>query len=328
MDDSTPQDTSASLPQPAPGETAPGAVVTPLGQTVYLAADGFLDDLVAELGEVASVDGRLVFVDGPARPAAWAQNIWYDPVRIEFASIKSGAKALRGIQRNWALWSQRNHRRAALIQENLPHVSAKPVVFPSPLPTAPLGSWTLTDESTIIAAAHCSSPFRNGEVTFVENRTAPPNRAYLKLWEALTLFGEQPGPGDRCLDLGACPGGWTWVLHELGTSVVSVDKAPLDPAIAALPRVEIRQESAFGLKPATVGPVDWLCCDVICYPTRLLRLVKEWMDSGLAKRFVCTLKFQAETDHETARAFAAIPGGRVLHLHHNKHELTWMWPAK
>ena len=25
--------------------------------------------------------------------------------------------------------------------------------------------------------------------------------------------------------------------------------------------------------------------------------------------------------------FAAIPGGRVLHLHHNKHELTWMWPA-
>ena len=73
--------------------------------------------------------------------------------------------------------------------------------------------------------------------------------------------------------------------------------------------------------------MDWLCCDVICYPTRLLRLVKEWMDSGLAKRFVCTLKFQAETDHETARAFAEIPGGRVLHLHHNKHELTWIWPA-
>ena len=211
MDDSTPENTTSSRPQ-----AAPGAETVPLGQTVYLAADGFLDDLVAELGDVASVDGRLVFADGPARPAAWAQNIWHDPVRIEFASIKGGAKALRGIQRNWALWSQRHHRRAALIQENLPHVSAKPVVFPSPLPTAPLGSWTLLDESTIIAAARCSSPFRNGEVTFVENRTAPPNRAYLKLWEALTLFGEQPGPGDRCLDLGACPGGWTWVLHELG----------------------------------------------------------------------------------------------------------------
>ena len=33
---------------------------------------------------------------------------------------------------------------------------------------------------------------------------------------------------------------------------------------------------------------------------------------------------RAETDHETARAFAAIPGSRVLHLFHNKHELTWI----
>jgi 23S rRNA (cytidine2498-2'-O)-methyltransferase len=24
------------------------------------------------------------------------------------------------------------------------------------------------------------------------------------------------------------------------------------------------------------------------------------------------------------RAFAAIPGSRLLHLHHNKHELTWV----
>lgn len=314
-----------SPPSDLPVPLSSGPV--PLGETIYLAADGFVDDLVAELGEVSQVDGRLVFAPGPARPAAWAQNIWHDPVRIAVPSIKGGAKALRGIQRNWALWSQRHHRRAALIQENLPHVSAKPVVFPSSLPTAPLGSWTLLDESTIVAAARCSSPYRHGEVEFVENRTAPPNRAYLKLWEALTLFGEQPGPGDTCLDLGACPGGWTWVLHELGASVISVDKAPLDPAIAALPRVTIRQESAFGLKPQQIGPVDWLCCDVICYPTRLLRLVRDWMDSGLAKRFVCTLKFQAATDHETAQAFAAIPGGRLLHLHHNKHELTWMWPA-
>ncbi|HYD71010.1 SAM-dependent methyltransferase [Azospirillum sp.] len=299
----------------------------PLGQTIYLAPEGFVDDLVAELGEVSDVQDRLVFAPGPARPAAWAQNVWFDPVKIEVESIKDAAKKLRGIQRNWALWSIRHHRRASLIQENLPHVSAKPVPFPSPLPGAPLGSWTLWDERTVIAAARCSSPFRHGEVAFVENKTAPPNRAYLKLWEALTLSGAHPGPGDRCIDLGSSPGGWTWVLHELGATVVSVDKAPLDPAITALPRVEFRQESAFGLKPEDVGPVDWLCCDVICYPQRLLRLVEAWRASGLAKRFICTLKFQAETDHETARAFAAIPGGRLVHLYHNKHELTWIWPA-
>jgi 23S rRNA (cytidine2498-2'-O)-methyltransferase len=39
--------------------------------------------------------------------------------------------------------------------------------------------------------------------------------------------------------------------------------------------------------------------------------------------FLCTLKFQGETDHATARAFAAIPGSQLLHLSCNKHELTW-----
>jgi 23S rRNA (cytidine2498-2'-O)-methyltransferase len=47
------------------------------------------------------------------------------------------------------------------------------------------------------------------------------------------------------------------------------------------------------------------------------------MASGRVRNFVCTIKFQGETDHETARRFAQIPGSRVMHLHHNKHELTW-----
>jgi 23S rRNA (cytidine2498-2'-O)-methyltransferase len=33
---------------------------------------------------------------------------------------------------------------------------------------------------------------------------------------------------------------------------------------------------------------------------------------------------QGEWDSETTRLFAAIPGGSVVHLYHNKHELTWM----
>ena len=28
---------------------------------------------------------------------------------------------------------------------------------------------------------------------------------------------------------------------------------------------------------------------------------------------------------DTARALAAIDGARLVHLHHNKHELTWLW---
>jgi 23S rRNA (cytidine2498-2'-O)-methyltransferase len=273
---------------------------------------------------VASVHGRLVLAPGPPRPAAWAQNVWFDPLRIRFGSIKEAASILRGMQRNWALCPIAAHRRAELIRDQLPHVSAKPLVFPSPPPAAPLGSWALLDRDMMIAAARCSSPFPNGEARFVENKAGPPNRAYLKLWEALTLAGAYPGPGDLCLDLGASPGGWTWVLHELGARVISVDKAPLAPEIAALPRLSYRNQSAFALIPAEIGAVDWLCADIISYPDRLLRLVETWLASGLAKRFVCTVKFQGQTDHEAAAAFQAIPGSRLVHLFHNKHELTWI----
>lgn len=292
--------------------------------TAYLAAPGFEADLRAELGAVAAEHGRLLLAEGPPRPAAWAQNIWRNPVRLEVASIGEAAKALRAIQRNWWPYEFHLHRRTSLLVDKLPKVSAKPLAFGQPAPTAPLGSFSWLDEHTLLAAADCSSPFPNGEASFVEDRQAPPNRAYLKLWEALTLSGTMPGPGSACLDLGASPGGWTWVLASTGATVISIDKAPLAPAIAALPNVDYRQGSAFGLDPAEIGPVDWLCSDVICYPERLLRLVERWLASGLARNFICTLKFQGDTDFETARRFAAIPGSRLLHLAHNKHELTWM----
>jgi 23S rRNA (cytidine2498-2'-O)-methyltransferase len=300
--------------------------------TAYLAAEGFESQLREELARagvaVRAEHGRLLLSDAPVYDASWAANIWRDCLELPVASIGTAAKALRDIQRNWAMYAPVHHRRAALIQERLPHVSAKPVVFPTAAPAAPLGSWTLLAPDRMLAAASCSSPFPNGEVELVEDKIGPPSRAYLKLWEALVRLRRWPQPGERCLDLGACPGGWTWVLARLGASVVAVDKAPLDPKVAAMPGVEWRGESAFGLDPASVGPVDWLFSDVICYPARLLRLVERWRASGLVQNFVCTIKFQGETDHETARAFAAIPGATVLHLHNNKHELTFLLPFR
>jgi 23S rRNA (cytidine2498-2'-O)-methyltransferase len=298
----------------------------------YLAAEGFESQLRAELARagvaVRAEHGRLILSDAPAHAAAWAANVWHDCIELPVASIGTAAKALRDIQRNWAMYAPVHHRRAALIQERLPHVSAKPVVFPAAAPTAPLGSWTLLAPDRMLAAASCTAPFPNGELELVEDKVGPPSRAYLKLWEALVRLRRWPQPGERCLDLGACPGGWTWVLGRLGAHVIAVDKAPLDPRVAAMPGVEWRGESAFGLDPASVGPVDWLFSDVICYPARLLRLVERWRASGLVRNFVCTIKFQGDTDHETARAFAAIPGASVLHLHQNKHELTFLLPLQ
>ncbi len=295
--------------------------------TAYLAAEGFAEPLQEELQRAGvSITRRheRLLVCEEAVAAAWAANIWHDCVEWPVESIGTAAKALRDIQRNWAMYAPLHHRRAALIQERLPHVSARPIVFPMAAPKAPLGSWTLLAPDLLLAAPQCSSPFANGEVAFVEDRTGPPNRAYLKLWEALVRSGRWPQAGERCLDLGASPGGWTWVMAGLGATVVAVDKAALDPKVSAMPGVSWRAESAFALEPESVGPVDWLFSDIVCYPARLLRLVERWRASGLVRNFVCTIKFQGATDHESAAGFAAIPGAQVLHLHHNKHELTFM----
>jgi 23S rRNA (cytidine2498-2'-O)-methyltransferase len=113
------------------------------------------------------------------------------------------------------------------------------------------------------------------------------------------------------------------VLQQLGAHVISIDKAPLDKRIAALPNVEYRGESAFALEPNEVGRVDWLFSDIVCYPKRLLALVEKWLAAGNVRNFVCTVKFQGSTDFETSRRFAAIPGSRLIHLYYNRHELTW-----
>jgi 23S rRNA (cytidine2498-2'-O)-methyltransferase len=305
--------------------------VEPLGWTGYLAPDGFDADLEQELTDagraIALRVGRLLFAPGPPVACAWAENVWFDPVRIAIRSIGDGARSLRAIQRNWALCPAGLHRRAALIVERLPKVSAKPLRFPDSPPSSPLGSWTLLDQNTILASAACASPFPNGAVRFVEDRTGPPNRAYLKLWEALTRFGEHPHSGQRCLDLGASPGGWTWVLANLGADVVSVDKAPLAPDVVALRNVRTLNASAFALGPKDVGNVDWLFSDVICYPERLYRLLNGWIDAAACRRIVATIKFQGITDVVQQRRFAEIPGAIVAHLHHNKHELTFFWKA-
>ncbi|HYZ23115.1 MAG TPA: SAM-dependent methyltransferase [Rhodopila sp.] len=297
-------------------------------RAAYLAAKGFETPLAEELARrgvaIGRQHGRLLLSPDPPAPAAWALEVWTAPREAKAPSVKAAADALRTVQRNWAAYGAAHHRRMALIAERLPPVKAAPLVFPSPALTAHLGAWTLLAPDRMLFSPTKTSPFVNGECRFQEDRSGPPSRAYLKLWEALTQFGRWPGPGEKCVDLGAAPGGWTWAVARLGASVTAVDKAPLDPHVAAMPRVTQRQESAFGLPPE---PVDWLFSDVIAYPNRLLALVKRWIDAGAVRNIVCTIKFQGPTDHEAADTFATIPGARVVHLFHNKHELTFLWGA-
>lgn len=294
--------------------------------TAYLAPRDFEEQLDQELAlagaAVVGTHGRLRIAEGRPVHAAWSANTWWDAEHIPVTSIGHAARELAGRQRNWALYAPTLRGRAELVADKLPHVASRPLELGQVAPDAPLGSWTLLDRDLVLAATSCSNPFPNGAPAFVEDRTGPPSRAYLKLWEAFARLRRQPQPGDRCLDLGAAPGGWTWLLARTGADVLAVDKAPLAPTVTALANVTWRQGSAFALDPDDVEPVDWWCSDIVAYPDRLLTLVTRWLESGRVRNLVCTIKFQGATDHAAAASFAALPNAQVFHLDQNKHELT------
>ncbi|NHO31597.1 SAM-dependent methyltransferase [Acetobacter fallax] len=299
--------------------------------SVYVAPPGFEGVLQAELERLGSPPeewlGPLALCGGPPVKSVWALDVWTAPEIHTIASIGEAAKLLKSRQRNWSLVPAGHFRRASLIEERLPPVKAAPLVFPQVAPTSPLGAWTLLAPDRILFSQTKTSPFPMGEPRFVEDREGPPSRAYLKLWEACTRLGQWPVPGETCLDLGATPGGWTWAIAKLGASVTAIDRAPLAPSVQAMPGVSFRQGSAFGLEPRDEASVDWLFSDVIAYPGRLLTLAKRWIEAERAKRIVMSVKFQGTTDFEVMEAFAAIPGGSLAHLFHNKHEMTFFWEA-
>jgi 23S rRNA (cytidine2498-2'-O)-methyltransferase len=294
--------------------------------TGYLAQGERLEQVLAELEGVVAVHGELVLASGPPQTCHWAQNVWLEPYRLSVTSIRDAVHQLCVLQRNWWPYSFQLHRRSELTREQLPFVTARPLRFPEPAPVAALGSFTWLDNATVLCSPRCSSAFPNGEPRFVEfgEDEGPPSRAYLKLFEALTLLGRTPSAGERCLEIGASPGGWTWVLGTLGARVLAVDRAPLAPNVRRMPNVEASQGNAFTATPDTVGPVAWLFSDVICYPEKLYRYIQLWLQAGACRNFVCTLKFQGKEHYGMIEQFAAVPGSRIVHLSHNRHELTWM----
>lgn len=287
-------------------------------KTGYLAPEGLEEELERELKSVIRRYGRLLIAEGPPQKAYWAQDVWYNVEELTFTSISDAAEQLKRRQKLWSHLPYQAFRRAHLIQEKLAYFAPKPLPFPAPLPKSPLGSWTLIDEHTLIAAAHCQSPFALGEVHFQENKI-PPSRAYIKLWEFFTRSGKMPQAGDHCLELGACPGSWSWVLQQLGAHVTAVDKAPLDPSIASLPHITFLKKDAFSLKPDDFPNTQWVFSDLICTPEKLYAWLLPWLEHDI--HFVCTLKFQGVADPQIIQKFAAI--GDICHLFHNKHELTW-----
>ncbi len=122
----------------------------------------------------------------------------------------------------------------------------------------------------------------------------PPSRAYTKLIEAERRFGRRISPGDVGVDLGASPGGWSFVALQRGAQVIAVDRSPLVPELMAHPGLQFVKGDAFSWRPPR--EVDWLWCDVIAAPERTLALLVDWLQAGWARHFVVTLKLRGEMD--------------------------------
>lgn len=194
---------------------------------------------------------------------------------------------------------------------------------------------TRTEAWVGVAPRQSSSPLAGGIARLRHLRDAP-SRSSLKLEEALGFFlgGEAKPPlraGMRAVDLGAAPGGWSWVLARRGVQVIAVDNGPLARSVLDTGLVEAVRADGFTYRP--VRPVDWLVCDIVAAPARVAKLVGIWARQGLCRRALFNLKLPSGDRLVELRRCEAIirrevanGGGacmlRFKHLYHDRDELT------
>lgn len=150
-----------------------------------------------------------------------------------------------------------------------------------------------------------------------------PSRSYLKAEEAYAVLGAAPREGELVADLGAAPGGWSFSAAKRGARVVAVDNGPLKGGALGHPLIEHREQDAFAFE---APPVDWLFCDMIEDPDRVLRLVSRWLDERRCRRFIVNLKYgRLDPLPLLRRARALAPRCErftLKHLFHDRDEVT------
>jgi len=110
--------------------------------------------------------------------------------------------------------------------------------------------------------------------------------------------------------------------------VIAVDRAPLAGPLARHERVATVIGNAFTYLPA--APADWMVSDVVAEPHRSLDLAATWLERGLCRNLVVTVKFKGQAgyailDDVPARLARFAPVfARIKQLAHNKNEVTLM----
>ena len=179
-------------------------------------------------------------------------------------------------------------------------------------------------------AALLKCPYPGGEPGLRHGQDAP-SRSALKLREAWLHLQRPPAPGERVVDLGAAPGGWSRICLEQGCRVTAVDNGPMRIAgLEDLPGrlTHLRADGLRYRPPAGELPVDWLLADMLISPGVCLGLLKKWLGEGWARRLVVNIKLPQQNPLPALaplRAWLAGQDGvqwKLRHLFHDRRELT------
>jgi 23S rRNA (cytidine2498-2'-O)-methyltransferase len=198
------------------------------------------------------------------------------------------------------------------------------------LATVPLAQVAVIDTQRFAAGVmhgNRAPSLAKGGRTRVRVRGDLPSRAARKIEEALAWIGVAPGPGEVCADLGAAPGGWTYVLAERRARVIAVDPAKLRPDILAKKGVRHVQESAFTFTPDE--PIDWLFCDMAWRPLEAAALLAKWGRKRWARILVANIKLPMTKKAEILARVRLIlehegewKHVRAKQLYHDRDEIT------
>ena len=177
-----------------------------------------------------------------------------------------------------------------------------------------------------------SAPVASG-IPRLKFPASAPSRSTLKLDEAFLLLMSDAERtlridlGMTAVDLGACPGGWTYQLLRRGMSVVAIDHGRIDEALMRTGRVTHLRSDGFKYVPSK--PVDWLVCDMVESPLKVAALAANWFKAKLCHSAVINLKLPMQNRAQTlvecrAMMQAAIPDGvlRIKQLYHDREEIT------
>ncbi|WP_240096133.1 23S rRNA (cytidine(2498)-2'-O)-methyltransferase RlmM [Thermomonas flagellata] len=161
-----------------------------------------------------------------------------------------------------------------------------------------------------------------------------PSRSALKLEEALRVLLTEAErarllqDGMRAADLGAAPGGWTWVLTRHGLRVTAIDNGPLRPHVLETGKVQHLRADGFSWQPPQ--PLDWMVCDMVEQPRRVAERMATWLREGWCRQAIFNLKLPMKKRWQETRLcldlFARQAGRpltlRARQLYHDREEIT------